>query len=831
MRESGYRDTASAPIGAYGVGGGAGSAPGYPWSGDPVATSQPTSRPSSREVTPAVTRRPVKGAAKLAAILDALPDALLLVDRDGLVVNANAMGLEAFEAAQGTLVGIALLELLPDFDRGRIPGGRREGDQTPGRTKPQRHIARRTDGSQFPVEVTSSNLPGNYGDDLLLLVVRNLSDAVDVEVELRRQQRQTELILRAASEGIVGVDTEGRIVLANPAAAKMLRYRASDLGGKDVHQLIQHSRADGTPLPREECPIVETLTSGRKHRLSDEALWRRDGSALTVDVSTAPVYEGEALVGAVMTFTDQSAVRAISRRNEDLVSILEQELREPLRAVQARLSQLSAGGLHLPKAPSWVDQLTAEAGRLVRLVDDVVEYQHVETGRIQLERGPVDLERLVELAVERNAVLAESCGIGFSVQATPTEVDVDGDRMVQALGHLVSDAVLTSPPGSTVVVAASRRGTKARVEVRAPQIGGSAVHLPIARSVVERHGGTVRSLEIPGRGHTYLVELEAGSETRPAREVPSQRGVGAGIGAGGGLATKMAGASRLVPRPLPGETPAPTGRRRRQDAESGTGGTLAQVGVAAPRTAVDDLTPVANALPALVKRLLVWSEPDQATAEVLRESGYQHLLVRTREEVTEQAPMRPTALFVDPVTGPITRTALQSLRGAARQAAIPFVITAGLGEAPREAAYGADPAVLLRALLPSEPAGVRRSVLLVEPNPEVAAAFRSSLEQRAMGVLHAASENDAVTQITGVAPDLVVLNVSLVRRRRLGVVDWLRANQRLGSTPLVLYTPLALESVDPYQLRSGRNVLFLTERSTKDEAQRRVVEFLDKLTS
>lgn len=204
--------------------------------------------------------RPSRGAARLAAILDALPDALLLVNANGTVVNANTIALEAFETPGTALVGRGLLDLLPEFDSKLIPGSMRRPDHMDprGQTKPTRMTARRTDGTEFPVEVTSANLENGqqaydgYGytsasDELLMLVVRDLSGTIDTEAELARSQRQTEMILRAASEGVVGTDTDGRIVLVNPAAAQILGYRASDLGGKELHDLVLHSRADGSP--------------------------------------------------------------------------------------------------------------------------------------------------------------------------------------------------------------------------------------------------------------------------------------------------------------------------------------------------------------------------------------------------------------------------------------------------------------------------------------------------------------------------------------------------------------------------------------------------------
>ncbi|MGW4149678.1 PAS domain-containing protein, partial [Streptomyces albogriseolus] len=271
--------------------------------------------------------RPSRGAARLAAILDALPDALVLVNANGTVVNANTIALEAFEAPGTALVGRGLLDLLPEFDSKLIPGSMRRPDHIDprARTKPTRMTARRTDGTEFPVEVTSANLEntqhtydsyGYTGDELLMLVVRDLSGTVDTEAELARSQRQTEMILRAASEGVVGTDTDGRIVLVNPAAAQILGYRAGELGGRELHTLVLHSRADGSPFPYSESPLADTLRSGRKHRVRGQVLYAKNGDKLPVDLTTAPVRDGDQLVGAVMTFLDRRPYDALVKEKE-----------------------------------------------------------------------------------------------------------------------------------------------------------------------------------------------------------------------------------------------------------------------------------------------------------------------------------------------------------------------------------------------------------------------------------------------------------------------------------------------------------------------------------
>uniref|UniRef100_UPI001E409E27 PAS domain-containing protein n=1 Tax=Kitasatospora sp. MBT63 TaxID=1444768 RepID=UPI001E409E27 len=503
--------------------------------------------------------RPTRGAARLAAILDALPDALLLVNSNGTVVEANKAAVQSLQAPGTSLVGMGVLDLLPEFDPSRIPGSMRPKASEPERLDhPVRMTARRTDGSSFPVEVAGNDFEddragegigylaydpyrestGSSGHGLLLLLVRDVSARVGVEAELRRQHKQTEMILRAAAEGVLGVDLDGRVVLVNPAAAHILDYRASELGGRELHPLIQHSQADGTPLALEGSALLDTLTSGRKHRVRGTVLWRKDGTPVTVDLTTAPVRDGDQLVGAVMTFTDRTKELALSARNEHLTAVLEQELGDALTALHRRIDGLAGdpAGQLWPEANWTLRRLADECRRFSTLIDGVLAHQRfelaAESGREELERAEAGLDTVVQRAVERAGELLGPGRVRYSVHAAPVELAVDRDRLAQALAHLVADVSGVTPsldvagvrsdapglgvpamPGSgselpMVVVAAAQRGEVARIEVRGPSRRPSPVHLPIARATVERHGGVLQRHELPNRaGTTYVVEL------------------------------------------------------------------------------------------------------------------------------------------------------------------------------------------------------------------------------------------------------------------------------------------------------------------------------------
>jgi PAS domain S-box-containing protein len=489
------------------------------------------------------------------------------------VVNANAVALGWFEGGGMPLVGRSITEFLSGFgtavartgDGGGVwtdggyaeqaGGGQAGSGASGGSGGPERMVAKTASGAAFPAEIVRSFLPAAHGG-LEVVCVRNVSGVADAEQELRRQQRQTELILRATSEGIVGVDTGGRVVLVNPAAARILKYRASELGGLEFASLISG-----------ESPVADTLRTGRKHRLGVEAgivLTAKDGTQVPVELSTAPVLESEALVGAVVTFVDVSRFRlpvlsnggagglngaggmngagsmngmngagaagpeqaADSVLNADNVSAL----RRPLDAARNELARLSDGAESLtPTARHHLAHVAAELAEAARMVDDLLD---AATGLSGLRKRPAELGRIVHAAVDAATDLAAAAGIDLAVHTGPAEVLIDAERLTQALRHLLVDTVQASPHGSTVVVAAARRGAIARIEIRGVEIGNVPEHLGFARVVVERHGGQLSAHRVEGKGVTYVIELPAGtphdSELTPGASTPSALGSAVG---------------------------------------------------------------------------------------------------------------------------------------------------------------------------------------------------------------------------------------------------------------------------------------------------------------
>jgi PAS domain S-box-containing protein len=140
---------------------------------------------------------------------------------------------------------------------------------------------------------------------------------------VERLDHLTRLILAAAGEGIFGVDPEGRATFLNPAAARMLGYRPEELAGRVLHELIHHTRPDGSPYLWEDCPIHAALQDGTVRQVTECVFWRKDGSSFPVEYISTPIREEGRVVGAVCTFDDITVRRRAEEASQQLAAIVE----------------------------------------------------------------------------------------------------------------------------------------------------------------------------------------------------------------------------------------------------------------------------------------------------------------------------------------------------------------------------------------------------------------------------------------------------------------------------------------------------------------------------
>ncbi len=321
---------------------------------------------------------------------------------------------------------------------------------------------RRSDGIYRRIAFRSRRmeLPGerpfvlNHGIDV--------TEQHEAEEALNLATRQRELILESVGDGIYGIDLEGHLTFINEAAARALGYTPDQLTGRDVHEVIHHSHADGTPYSKATSPILQAMRRRETIRMSDEVFWCKDGTAIPVEYNANPLIEDGQISGMVVAFQDVSERRRLEKMKDEFISTVSHELRTPLTSLRASLGLISSGSLDKrpEKQRQMVEMAIGNCDRLVRLVNDILDFDSVQKGRLPLRRQSVEAIDLLRRAADVAHTAASQVHISFKIDASPVLVLADPDRILQVLNELVSNAIKFSPPETQIRLANEICGAK-----------------------------------------------------------------------------------------------------------------------------------------------------------------------------------------------------------------------------------------------------------------------------------------------------------------------------------------------------------------------------------
>lgn len=349
------------------------------------------------------------------------------------------------------------------------------------------------------------------------------------ELELRVQERTVAIResetryrhLFESSPDAILIETEGVVSLANPAAASLF-------GAETPELLLGGALRARVPAERRDALGVRMLGEA-----TFEDTWSRlDGG--TVDVEVTVIHLPHRVA--------QVVIRDITRRKEaeriknEFISTVSHELRTPLTSIRGSLGLLAAGKLGAlpPAARPFVEIASNDCLRLVRLINDLLDIQKIEAGRMDFQMKTQDLVGLVNQAVEANRSYGRQFGVRFVVREVPPTALVrgDGDRLIQVLSNLLSNAAKFSPRGEAVDVSVDHEDGRYLVSVRdrgpgipaefrdrifqkfaqadssdTRQKGGTGLGLNICKAILEKHEGSISFEAAPGGGTLFRFSL------------------------------------------------------------------------------------------------------------------------------------------------------------------------------------------------------------------------------------------------------------------------------------------------------------------------------------
>jgi two-component system, OmpR family, sensor histidine kinase VicK len=416
---------------------------------------------------------------------------------------------------------------------------------------------RRSDGVIRRIAVRTRRIVIPGGETFVLCNGMDVTEQHDAEEALLLATRQRELILESAGDGIFGIDLEGKITFINNAGAEMLSYTPDQLAGQDVHDLIHHSHADGTPYSRATSPILLAMRRAESIWMRDEVFWRKDETAVPVEYTANPLIKEGHISGMVIAFQDVAERRRLERMKEEFISTVSHELRTPLTALRASLGLIASGSLDSrpEKQKQMIQMAIGNSERLMRLVNNILDFDRGEKGRLVLNHKQVqafDLMRRAADTAEHDARMAQ---IALKVNPAATPVYADPVRILQVFNELIINAIKFSSPGTTIQLSAQLGGMSAlgrpelcfvrkgevcfivedegvgmppeklaRIFERFQQgdgsdtraLGGTGLGLALCRSIVEQHGGRIWADSVVGRGSRFYFTMPIMAEV----EVP-----------------------------------------------------------------------------------------------------------------------------------------------------------------------------------------------------------------------------------------------------------------------------------------------------------------------
>ncbi|BAY11558.1 PAS domain-containing protein [Calothrix sp. NIES-2098] len=389
---------------------------------------------------------------------------------------------------------------------------------------------RHKDGSLRWISTTYSSHRQEETDCWIIIGVSiDISDRKRVEEALRESETLFRTLSESAPIGIFRSDIHGMNIYTNPRFQVISGLSIEEsFGDRWMRFIHPDDLALFLPQWRALATINQEFCSEVRYILSNSTL-------RFFRITIVPILsEKNELMGYVGTIEDITESRAIEKMKKEFISIVSHELRTPLAAIRGALGLLAAGVLQAQPetAQQMLDIAYNDTERLVRLVNDILDLEHLESNKFTIVKQWCDAATLIRKSVETVNALASENNVSLVMLLSSMQIWVDPDRIIQTLVNLIGNAIKFSPTNSTVAVSLEELSDRVLFKVQdqgrgipdemlesifarfqqvdasdSRQKGGTGLGLAICRGIIQQHGGIIWAESTLGKGSIFYFTI------------------------------------------------------------------------------------------------------------------------------------------------------------------------------------------------------------------------------------------------------------------------------------------------------------------------------------
>ena len=273
-----------------------------------------------------------------------------------------------------------------------------------------------------------------------------------------------EAMISSVGDGLVATDRDGKILLMNSAAEKMLLQNAKAVIGKNYVETVPAADKEGRIIPNDERPLLAVLKYGKTFTNHSANYYvRKNGSKFPAAITTSPINYQNSIIGAIITFRDITHEKEVDRMKTEFISLASHQLRTPLSAISWLVELLQngdAGQLNRQQLDLLGDIYQSNK-RMIQLVNDLLNISRMETGRIIIDPKPTHLGQLLEEVLKdlKPKINSKRQKLALSYHPDLSEIKIDPNLIRAVYLNLLSNAIKFTPENGEISVIISRKGS------------------------------------------------------------------------------------------------------------------------------------------------------------------------------------------------------------------------------------------------------------------------------------------------------------------------------------------------------------------------------------